>query len=91
LKATPSTLERLFHLQGTETKILTIDSKSLTVFFRDQGIYLFIAFVVGATFWAIGQPINPFTVILYSLCIGNFVSPPMQWLHALYENLHMTG
>jgi phosphoserine phosphatase RsbU/P len=64
---------------------MTIDSKSLSVFFRDQGIYLFIAFVVGATFWAIGQPINPFTVILYSLCIGNFVSPPVQWLHALYE------
>src|SRR5208283_3094970 len=64
---------------------MTIDSKSLTVFFRSQGIYLFIALVVGATFWAIGQPINPFTVILYSLCIGNFVSPPMQWLHALYE------
>ncbi len=64
---------------------MTIDSKSLTVFFRNQGIYLFIALVVGATFWAIGQPINPFTVILYSLCIGNFVSPPMQWLHALYE------
>ena len=57
----------------------------MTTFFRDQGIYLFIALVVGATFWAIGQPINPFTVILYSLCIGNFVSPPMQWLHALYE------
>jgi len=64
---------------------MTIDSKSLTVFFRNQGIYLFIALVVGAIFWAIGQPINPFTVILYSLCIGNFLSPPMQWLHALYE------
>ena len=24
-------------------------------------------------------------VILYSLCIGNFLSPPMQWLHLLYE------
>ncbi|MFZ0773556.1 MAG: PP2C family protein-serine/threonine phosphatase [Candidatus Sulfotelmatobacter sp.] len=64
---------------------MAIDSKSLTVFFRNQGIYLFIALVVGATFWAIGQPINPFTVILYSLCIGNFVSPPVQWLHVLYE------
>jgi phosphoserine phosphatase RsbU/P len=41
--------------------------------------------LLGAIFWAIGQPINPFTVILYSLCIGNFVSPPLQWLHALYE------
>jgi phosphoserine phosphatase RsbU/P len=61
------------------------DSKSLATFFRDQGIYLFIALVVSAIFWAIGQPINPFTVILYSLCIGNFLSPPMQWLHVLYE------
>src|SRR5271167_3787906 len=64
---------------------MAIDSKWLTVFFRDQGIYLFIALVVGAIFWALGQPINPFTVILYSLCIGNFLSPPMQWLHVLYE------
>jgi sigma-B regulation protein RsbU (phosphoserine phosphatase) len=63
------------------------DSKSGTVFFRNQGIYLIIALVVGATFWAIGQPINPFTVILYSLCIGNFLSPPMQWLHFLYDKL----
>jgi hypothetical protein len=85
LKAVPSTVERSFHLPGAGTKILTVDSKWLTVFFRNQGIYLFIAFVVGATFWAIGQPINLFTVILYSLCIGNFVSPPAQWLHALYE------
>ncbi len=64
---------------------MTVDSKSLTVFFRSQGIYLFIALVVSGIFWALGQPINPFTVILYSLCIGNFLSPPMQWLHVLYE------
>jgi phosphoserine phosphatase RsbU/P len=64
---------------------MTIDSKSLSVFFRSQGIYLCLALVVGAIFWAIGQPINPFTVILYSLCIGNFLSPPVQWLHPLYE------
>ena len=61
------------------------DSKLLTTFFRDQGIYLCIALVGCAIFWAIGQPINPFTVILYSLCIGNFLSPPVQWLHVLYE------
>ena len=60
-------------------------SPKLSIFFRDQGIYLLIALVVGAIFWAIGQPINPFTVIVYSLCIGNFLSPPMQWLHSLYE------
>jgi phosphoserine phosphatase RsbU/P len=64
---------------------MRVDSKSLTTFFRDQGIYLFIALVVGAIFWAIGQPVNPFTVILFSLCIGNFLSPPVRWLHSLYE------
>ena len=64
---------------------MRVDSKSLTTFFRDQGIYLCLALVVGAIFWSIGQPINPFTVLLYSLCIGNFLSPPMQWLHPLYE------
>ena len=69
----------------TITLTMKADSKSLTTFFRDQGIYLFIALVVGAIFWAIGQPINPFTVIVYSLCIGNFISPPVQWLHVLYE------
>lgn len=64
---------------------MRIDSKSLTIFFRDQGIYLFLAFLGCAIFWAIGLPVNPFTILVYSLCIGNFLSPPMQWLHALYE------
>jgi phosphoserine phosphatase RsbU/P len=60
-------------------------SPAFSRFFRDQGIYLFIALVVSAIFWAIGQQVNPFTVILYSLCIGNFLSPPMQWLQFLYQ------
>jgi phosphoserine phosphatase RsbU/P len=64
---------------------MRIDAKSLTTFFRDQGIYLSIALVIGATFWAVGQPVNPFTVILYSLCFGNFLAPPMRWLSFLYE------
>jgi phosphoserine phosphatase RsbU/P len=61
------------------------ESKALTTFFRDQGIYLSVALVVGATFWALGEPVNPFTVILYSLCLGNFLAPPMRWLSFLYE------
>jgi phosphoserine phosphatase RsbU/P len=64
---------------------MRVNSKSLTTFFRDQGIYLSIALVIGATFWALGLPINPFTVILYSLCFGNFLVPPMRWLSFLYE------
>ena len=61
------------------------DSKALATFFRDQGIYLFIALVVSGIFWAIGLPFNPFSIILYSLSIGNFLSLPMQWLQFLYE------
>jgi len=83
LKAVPSAVEGLS--LPTQTQIPAVGSKALTVFFRDEGIYLFVAFVGCAIFWAIGQPINPLTVILYSLCIGNFLSPPLQWLHALYE------
>jgi sigma-B regulation protein RsbU (phosphoserine phosphatase) len=64
---------------------MRIDTKSLTTLFRDQGIYLSIALVIGATFWALGQPVNPFTVILYALCFGNFLAPPMRWLSFLYE------
>jgi sigma-B regulation protein RsbU (phosphoserine phosphatase) len=64
---------------------MRVDSKSLTTFFRDQGIYLSIALVIGTTFWAFGLPVNPFTVILYSLCYGNFLAPPMRWLSFLYE------
>jgi sigma-B regulation protein RsbU (phosphoserine phosphatase) len=64
---------------------MKVDSKALIVFLRNQGIYLFIALVVGAIFRAADQPIHPLTVILYSLCIGNFLSPPLRWLHVLYE------
>jgi sigma-B regulation protein RsbU (phosphoserine phosphatase) len=82
------TAERKIQNSGDLPKIgltMRADSKVLATFFRDQGIYLFIALVVGAIFWALGQPINPFTLILYSLCLGNFISPPMQRLHFLYE------
>jgi sigma-B regulation protein RsbU (phosphoserine phosphatase) len=65
---------------------MTADSKSLATFFRDQGIYLFIALVVSGIFWAIGVPTNPFSIILYSLCLGNFLSFPMRWLRFLYQN-----
>ncbi len=83
MKAAPSPVERLS--PPGPIRIPAVGSKRLIVYFRSQAIYLFIAFVGCAIFWAIGQPINPLTVILYSLCIGNFVSPPLQWLHALYE------
>jgi len=35
---------------------MRVDSKSLTTFFRDQGIYLSIALVIDTTFWVLGLP-----------------------------------
>jgi sigma-B regulation protein RsbU (phosphoserine phosphatase) len=51
--------------------------ESLAHFLREQALYLSVAAVVGAIFWAVGQPVNPTTVVLYSLCLGNLTSPPL--------------
>ena len=47
---------------------------SLVRFARQQIVYIVISAVVGAVFWAIGLPINPFTVLLFTVCIGNLLS-----------------
>jgi sigma-B regulation protein RsbU (phosphoserine phosphatase) len=56
----------------------------LARFFRQQSTYIAIAAVGAAIFWAIGQQINPATVLLYSLCIGNLLSPAIGRLEFLY-------
>ncbi|HEY6270460.1 MAG TPA: PP2C family protein-serine/threonine phosphatase [Terriglobales bacterium] len=63
---------------------MKIDSRSLIRFLRQQGLYVFIAVVVAGIFWAIGQPRNFSTVIVYSLCLGNLTSIPMEALGHLY-------
>lgn len=64
---------------------LTIKSTAVTRLLKQQIFYIFVAVVVGAIFWAVGQPINFFTVILYSLCIGNLISLPLEPLGRFYE------
>jgi len=54
-----------------------ITSSSLVRFFRRQALYLSVAAVVAAIFWAIGLQVNPATVVLYSLCFGNLLTPPL--------------
>jgi sigma-B regulation protein RsbU (phosphoserine phosphatase) len=53
-------------------------------FVRQQSLYIALSAVLGAVFWAIGQPINPATVMLYSLCIGNLITPAIARLRFLY-------
>lgn len=64
---------------------MTTDPFSLGRFFREQAVYMVIAAAVGGVFWAIGQPINPVTILVYSLCIGNLISPPLIRLRFLYS------
>jgi hypothetical protein len=52
-------------------------SSSLVGFLRLQALYLSVAAVVAAVFWASGQQINLATVVLYSLCFGNLLTPPL--------------
>ena len=54
-----------------------LKSLSLVSFLRQQGLYLSIAAIVSAIFWAIGQQVNPGTVVLYAVLFGNLATPPM--------------
>jgi sigma-B regulation protein RsbU (phosphoserine phosphatase) len=42
--------------------------------------------VLGAVFWAIGLPINPGTVMVYALAIGNLITPATKGLRFLYAD-----
>lgn len=57
----------------------------LARFIRQQSVYLAVAAVGGGIFWAIGLDINPGTVLVYSLCIGNLLSPAIGKLEFLYS------
>jgi phosphoserine phosphatase RsbU/P len=52
-----------------------LNSSWLVSFLRQQGLYLSIAAIVSAIFWAIGQQVNPGTVVLYSVLFGNLETP----------------
>ena len=64
---------------------MRIALSSSTNFVRNQVLYIAISAIGGATFWAIGQRINPLTVLLYGLAIGNLIVPLTQRLHGLYS------
>jgi len=63
---------------------VTVVLQSVAVFFRKQVLYIALSAVVGAIFWANGQRINPLTILVYSLCIGNLITPFTERLHHLY-------
>jgi sigma-B regulation protein RsbU (phosphoserine phosphatase) len=61
-----------------------VNVRSLARFFRQQALYIAIAAVIAAILWAIGQRTNPAIILVYTLCIGNLLSPAIGWLDFLY-------
>ncbi len=64
---------------------MRVPTPSLVSFLRQQITYIAIAAIAGAVFWAIGQQINPMTILVYSIAIGNLVVPVTQLLRRLYS------
>ena len=54
---------------------MRVTVSSIVRFLRQQIIYIAISAIAGAIFWAIGQQINPLTILVYSIVIGNIVVP----------------
>jgi sigma-B regulation protein RsbU (phosphoserine phosphatase) len=61
-----------------------VNVQSLARFFRQQLVYLAMSAVIDAILWAMGQRPNPAIILLYTLCIGNLLSPAIVWLDFLY-------
>lgn len=55
---------------------------------RQQQLYLAIAAIVWAIFWALGMPLNPIVTIVYSLLLGNMGTFIMERLYFLYGTRH---
>ena len=54
-------------------------------FLQQQSLYLAVAALVVAVFWATGQQLNPPTVILYSLLLGNLTSLALTKVAIVYR------
>jgi len=63
-----------------------VNYSSLIRFLQQQSVYIALSAVLGAVFWAIGQPIDPVIVMVYSLSIGNLIAPAIRRLHFLYAD-----
>jgi len=59
-------------------------SPSFKRILQHQLLYLSVGLVGAAFFWAIGQYVNPATVVLYGLCLGNLIMPPLNRIRRVY-------
>jgi len=57
---------------------------SLANLLKRQAVYVAFSLVVAAIFWAIGQEINPLTILVYSICLGNLTEEATTVASPLY-------
>lgn len=50
-----------------------------------QALYHALSVFIAAIFWAIGQDVNPFTILVYSVCLGNITMLAMERARPLYS------
>ena len=65
---------------------MRINDPSPIRFLQQQGVFIALTAVLGAVFWAIGFPIDPWIVMIYSFSIGNLITPAIERLHFLYAD-----
>jgi phosphoserine phosphatase RsbU/P len=53
---------------------------------RLESYYIAISAIVCAVLWASGQQVNPLTVLVYTLCIGNLLSLTLERFEFLFAN-----
>jgi sigma-B regulation protein RsbU (phosphoserine phosphatase) len=68
------------------SEFVMLGNISLARFFRAQALYLAVGAVGYAIFWAIAIPISVATFVLYSVCLGNLITPPIHWVRARYSS-----
>ena len=59
---------------------------SLANLLKRQVLYIAFSLAVTAIFWALGQEINPFTIIVYSISLGNLTAAVMETAWPLYND-----
>ena len=64
-----------------------LNSSERTRFLRQQGLYLSVAAVMLCVLWAIGQRINPASVVLYMVVLGNLATLPMSRVRRMASKL----
>ena len=63
---------------------MRITLSSFAHLLRKQALYIAFSLAVAAIFWAVGQEINPLTILVYSISLGNLTEIAMQKATPLY-------